>query len=119
MVREQFVGWEEYDGFLSFLYRLGIPYVQLEQEWRNPGFWHGQERDLRKRGYEPARLRKAAYVHPITGKHIIIEEYVRWWSDNSDGCTYVIEIIRYRAGERPHLLDSWREYCQEYNKAWA
>ncbi len=109
MTQDRIVGWEEYDEFLSFLDRLGISYVQLEQEWRSSGFLHQQRHDLRKQGFESVRLRKAAYVHPITGRHIVLEEYVRSIAFEQGGLMlWTVELVRYRAGERPDL-EGWKE----------
>lgn len=92
------MGWDhrtvgdEYNAVVTLFARLGIHYVELEKEWRkgHPVWEDGQP------------IRKAAFVHPLTGKHMLIEEYVATRDFDCDGVTRLgIEV--YPVGQRPNL----------------
>lgn len=99
------VGWAEYDAFLLHLDRLGIKFLERKSEWRDPGLATPDERRiLREQGLEPARLRRASFVNPITRTEVFLEEYIRWYRRSDlQPTVVVIETVQYRAGERPPL----------------
>jgi len=95
------MGWDhrtvgdEYDVALKLFRTLGIRCVELKKEWRV-----GEEI------YEDSHpIRKAAFVYPGTGQHMLIEEYVAVRDYDCDGVTR-LGIVIYPPGRRPDL-ESW------------
>ena len=109
MANYQIVGWAEYDDFLRHLRRLGIAISELRSEWCETSLvTPDEERALREQGLQPVQLRRASFVHPLTGSNVFIEEYIRKIRYRRDGQPnkVVVETVQYRAGERPPLR-SW------------
>ena len=111
-------GWDGYDRILWALSLLGVRYTQYREGLETSGFWQSQESELRSRGCEPARLRKASFIHPVTKNHIFIEEYVvsQYPSlDKSNTMEVFVAPARYREGERPYFWD-WTQYVRSSEK---
>ncbi|GEM_PF-7065122 len=83
---------DAYNTALTLLEQLDIHYVELYREWRTG---HSIWEDGR-------RIRKAAFVHPRTGQHMLLEEYVGVRDYDCDGVTQLaIEV--YPVGHRPDI----------------
>lgn len=98
------MGWDhrtvgdEYNTALALFERLGIHYVELHREWRTGHhIWE-----------DGCRIRKVAFVHPRTGQHMLLEEYVGVRDYDCDGVTRLgIEV--YPVGHRPDLESRTQE----------
>ena len=90
------LGQERYEEALGIITMLGIRYVELKREWKltNADAYHTRDCDF--------YLRKAAFVHPQSGRHMLIEEYVQILDIDCDGTSW-IAIGIYPAGQRPDI----------------
>ncbi len=92
------MGWDHrtvgtaYGEALALFARLGIHYVELRKEWRTGHhIWE-----------DGCLIRKAAFVHPRSGQHMLIEEYVAVRDYDCDGVTRLAAEV-YPVGQRPDL----------------
>jgi len=112
MMRNHVVsGWDVYEQNLWALRLLGVEYTEYQVGLKTLYVGRAEENELRKTGCGPARLRKACFLHPITKCTIFIEEYAAHsYSDQIGGVhRTLIDVVRYREGERPEL-DRWTKY---------
>ena len=98
------MGWDhrtvgdEYEQAIKLFCRLGIHFVELKKEWRVGG-----------EVYEDSHpIRKAAFVHPRTGQHMLLEEYVGVRDYDCDGVTRLAVEV-YPVGRRPDLESRTQE----------
>ncbi|HEY4520452.1 MAG TPA: hypothetical protein VJJ72_01470 [Candidatus Paceibacterota bacterium] len=97
----QTLGWDRYEDLLKLLTKLDIHHIELYRKWKySPKLHRGRDIDFGEAA--PAPLRLAAFIHPTTGRHWLIEEYVATRDWDCDGTSWIAVEV-YPVGLRPDI----------------